>query len=56
MCEKNGVWNKRDYCADNEWCIGSTDSTSSTYQVDSLCLKGNAREICLRDVFNNYYP
>ena len=41
-CEKNGKPHSYNYCADNEWCIGATDSSSTTYEVDSLCVKGSA--------------
>ena len=49
MCEKNGKFQRYIYCPDDEWCKGPTDSTSSTYEVDSLCVKGNTGDRCLEN-------
>ena len=44
ICEEDGRRHRHTYCADDEWCIGATDSTNATYEVDSLCVKGNSVE------------
>ena len=52
ICEQNGRLRKYTYCADDEWCIGPTNSTNSIYQVDSLCVKGKSRRRCLKAVLS----
>ena len=49
MCEKNGKFQRYIYCPDDEWCVGPTDSTNFTYEVDSLCVKGNTGDRCLEN-------
>ena len=51
MCEHNGSLRRYSYCADDEWCVGPTNITNSTYQLDSLCVKGNINGFCQKDVF-----
>ena len=51
-CEQNGILQRYTYCADDEWCVGATNSTRSTYQVDSLCVKGKSRRRCLKAVLS----
>ena len=41
ICEEGRELRKHTYCADDEWCIGPTNSTNSIYRVDSLCVKVN---------------
>ena len=41
ICQQDGKNYTHNYCADDEWCIGATDSTNSIYEVESLCVKGN---------------
>ena len=43
ICEQNGRPLRNTSCADDEWCIGATNSTNATYEIDSLCVKGNGR-------------
>ena len=41
ICQQDGKNYTHNYCADDEWCIGATNSTNSIYEVESLCVKGN---------------
>ena len=50
ICEQNGRLLSKSSCADDEWCVGPTNSTDSRYQVDSLCVKGKSRRRCLKAV------
>ena len=50
ICEQNGRILSNSSCADDEWCVGPTNSTNSRYQVDPSCVKGNGRRRCLKGV------
>ena len=52
ICEQNGIFLRNTSCADDEWCVGPTNSTDSRYQVDSLCVKGKSRRRCLKAVLS----
>ena len=50
ICEQNGRLLSKSSCADDEWCVGPTNSTNSRYQVDPSCVKGNGRRRYLNAV------
>ena len=50
ICEQNGRLLSKSSCADDEWCVGPTNSTNSRYQVDTSCVKGNGRRRYLNAV------
>ena len=55
ICEKNGIMFRHNYCANDEWCTGATDKFNATYNVASLCVKGEIGGTRIIGLFQNFY-
>ena len=51
MCEVNGVLQRRDNCASDEYCAGPTTKEDATCGKDNLCTKKG-----YNGVLQFYYP